>query len=542
MKKRTAKLTALLLVSMAMFSAGLQNVSAEEAAQDNVGGLQLPLCDEKQELTVFMVWDNDFVEDPNDLPAVQAMEERTNVHINWITYGQTEMLEKFTLTLGTGEYADIMFPGGTNSYPGGYMAGVDEGVLIDMDEYTQYMPNYMALLNSNDEAMRQAVYDDGKLHSLRVIKGTDKEVKATTPIFGPTYRADILDEMGEELPTTIDEWHDLLIKCRDRGMTAPMTLESDGGTSLSLAWGVNTDWSSGYWQYDPDSGKVQYGPLTEGFEPWLTTMADWYKEDLIDKNFTAGSAIITGDYTNIENANTMLFDIWFGFMNGQFLYQTGAISDENCYMQAFDGAVLEEGDEVIKCAGEEMINKCDIFVTTECEDPELAAKWLDYQCSEEGIMYRYYGIEGDTYTIDDTGEIVFTDKVLHDPDGLSLGQAISKVALQNYMVYENNQANERYSLASSPDGRSASIESGQIWASPSKSIHIPFGVQLNTEEQEIYDTYMTDITTYVQEYMVKTIIGESTVPYEEFAASLENYGIQEVIDVYQQATDRYMNR
>ena len=39
-------------------------------------------------------------------------------------YSQTEMLEKFSQMMATGEFFDVMFPGGTNSYSGGYQQGI----------------------------------------------------------------------------------------------------------------------------------------------------------------------------------------------------------------------------------------------------------------------------------------------------------------------------------------------------------------------------------------------------------------------------------
>ena len=150
--------------------------SAEEPGVEtrDINGLTLPFCEEKEELNILMVYDSQLVEDLNEIAGIQAMEEATNVHVNWMTYTQAEMPEKFQQLLATGEYFDIMFPGGVESYPGGYEQGIEDGVLVDMDEYIhQYMPNYLGLLESNTEAMKQATYDDGKLHAVRVIHGTD---------------------------------------------------------------------------------------------------------------------------------------------------------------------------------------------------------------------------------------------------------------------------------------------------------------------------------------------------------------------------------
>ena len=222
-------------------------------------------------------------------------------------------------------------------------------------------------------------------------------------MMGPTYRADLLEKMGEDVPETIEELHDLLVKCKENGMGAPMTLESDGGTTLSWAWGVNTDWSSNYWQYDKETATVMLAPFAEGWDGWLDTMRDWYAEGLIDKNFTAGSPVISGDYSSFENDQTLFYGFWFSWLMGDELYKQGFVSNENLDLQPLAGFVLNEGDEPIKCSSDSCIGQ-EMFVTTQALDRiETVAKWLDYNYTEEGVDFRYYGIEGESYTVDENG-------------------------------------------------------------------------------------------------------------------------------------------
>ena len=62
---------------------------------------------------------------------------------------------------------------------------------------------------------KQATSDDGKLHSLKVILGTDLTTEGEGLYQGLAYRKDLLDDMGLEIPTTIDGWHDVLLKCKE---------------------------------------------------------------------------------------------------------------------------------------------------------------------------------------------------------------------------------------------------------------------------------------------------------------------------------------
>ena len=526
---------------------GADEPSSKTSAPENDGtrdinGLTLPITPEKTEISVLMVFESNVVEDPNEIAGVQAMEEATNVHVNWMFYGQTEMMEKFNQMMATGEFFDVMFPGGTSSYSGGYQQGIEDGVLIDMDPYIKkYMPNYMALLESNPEAKKQAAYDDGLMHSVRVLRGTDENLKVPGAFLGPAIRADLLEKMGEDVPETVDQLHTLLVKCKEAGMAAPMTLQGDGGTSLSLAWGVNTDWSTNFWQYDEKTGKVYYAPFAENWDAYLDTMRDWYAEGLIDKNFTVGSPVMSGDYSNYENDQSMFIDTWFNFLMGNEIYKQGYISNENVNLVPLTGIVLHPGDPTIWCGNESYVSQ-EIYVTTEAEDKiDVVSKWIDYHYTTEGLRYKYYGIEGESYTLDSSGEVTYTDAVLNDPNGLSIGDALGKYAMRSYCGYQSETAENSAAIAAAEGGSVSLIEASQVWSSADVTIHVP-PATLSQEESEFINTYITDIQTMLQERMTKYILGTDTSSHDEFREKLKASQIEECTARWQAAVDRYNAR
>lgn len=514
----------------------------EDDGTRDINGLKLPITPEKTEISVLMVYESNVIEDPNDIAGVKAMEEATNVHVNWTVYSQTEMLEKFSQMMATGEFFDVMFPGGTNSYSGGYQQGIEDGVLIDMDPYIkEYMPNYMALLESNAEAKKQAAYDDGLMHSVRVLRGSDENLKIPGAFLGPAIRADLLEKMGEDVPETVDQLHELLIKCRDAGMSAPMTLQGDGGTSLSLAWGVNTDWSTNFWQYDEETQKVCYAPFAENWDVYLDTMRDWYAEGLIDKNFTIGAPVISGDYSNYENDQCMFIDTWFNFLMGDEVYKQGLVSNDKVNIAPLTGIVLKSGDPITWCGNQSLVSQ-EIYVTTEAADKiDVVSKWIDYHYTTEGMRYKYYGIEGESYTLDSSGEVTYTDAILNDPEGLTISEALGKYAMGTYFGYQSETAENSVAIASAGGGSVSMIEASEVWGSADISVHVP-PVTLSQEENEYINTYITDIQTMLQERMTKYILGTDTTSHEEFREKLKASHIEECTAKMQAAVDRYNAR
>lgn len=205
--------------------------SSTTVEKQDVGGLQLPLTDETEELTVWCVYNNNAVPDPNDLKGVQELERRTNVHINWIPVTTSEASEKQGILFSSGDLPDIMYAA-SFTYPGGLAKGVEDGVIADMDPLIrEYMPNYMAILNSNEVARRQATSDEDKLMAAYVMVGTDTTIESEGTWNGLAYRKDLFDPMGLELPETVSEWHDVLLKAtHDEKM--PVLLWIHGGALM----------------------------------------------------------------------------------------------------------------------------------------------------------------------------------------------------------------------------------------------------------------------------------------------------------------------
>ena len=174
----------------------------------DVGGLMLPLTTEKEDLSVWLTYNSSTVKDINEIKGIQQMEENTNVHVNWTPVTLQEVQEKLGIMLSSGTFPDIVYAG-SYGYPGGISKGVEDGVIADMDPLIrENMPNYMALLDANDDLKRQATGDDGKLDAVHGVVMYDDVIKGEPNYIGMVYRADILEKLGIEMPTTVDEWHD----------------------------------------------------------------------------------------------------------------------------------------------------------------------------------------------------------------------------------------------------------------------------------------------------------------------------------------------
>ena len=129
---------------------------------DKLTELTLPLSEEKAEVSVWTLWNNQYVENPNDLDSVKKMEDLTNVHINWSLVTIQEASEKFGLMLASGAIPDIVYCFGMVSYPGGNDKAVEDGIFLDATDLVEnYMPNYRSLREQSADLLKDTMSDSG---------------------------------------------------------------------------------------------------------------------------------------------------------------------------------------------------------------------------------------------------------------------------------------------------------------------------------------------------------------------------------------------
>lgn len=516
-------------------------VTINDVATREIGGLGLPLCKDKQELSVWFIHSNTVVSDLNEIEGVKKLEENTNVHINWISVDLMEAQEKLGILLSSGEHPDILYYG-VNGYPGGIQKGFDDGIIHpDIDKLVrENMPNYMAIINSSEEIRKQAVADNGKFINIKTFVGQDNTIESEGTFSGIAYRKDLLEKLSISEPATVEEWHQALLKAKENGIENPMTLDRDGSSYLSLSWGVGTGGICSWMQMDRD--KVISSATLEGFGEYLDTMRQWYEEGLIDPNFTSFNPYMDMPAT-VENNQTLLYTDCISAFTGGNYYDLRMINNAEAYLQPIVAPALNEGDEPIQF-GRRTFTEDGAFISSSCKNPELAAKWLDYLYTEEAINLNFYGIEGLTYELDSDGIPQYTDFIQNNEEGVPATDKLQKYALnvsQGFLGKHVISSSWKITAATT-GGNNQELAAVEIWSAPETNIYVPVHLTLTSEENDIVASKQTAINTMVEEYAVNYIIGQTDKSFEYFCAELSQFGLQDVLDVYQAAYDRYLER
>ncbi len=477
----------------------------------------------------------------------QELEKKTNIKVEFINPPVGQENESYNLLIASGDLPDIIDDEGR--YPGGGSKAIADGVYVKLNDYIdKYAPNYKKAMSANESIARQTKEDDGSIWSFQMIQLDQEPAWA-----GPNIRQDYLDEVGLKAPTSIDEWHTVLTAFKDKlNVESPLQhymdwgLESAGGGFLGT-FGA----AAGFMVKD---GKIVYGSIGEGYKNYLTTMNQWYKEGLIDKDFaTRDYPSIDADFTSGKaGANTV------SAYGGYDKYIAGGKAiNPNYDITPCLYPTLNTGDDqstIHYRQTNDYVRGQNRAITTSCENIEAAVRWLDYAYSDEGFMLFNYGVEGQTYNwvdgaVDEAGGKTFfpeglqskiatqhpefTELMTKNPDGVDFWTAVDKYKVHQGPYLRNPMA---YVMSDK------AIQAMETWSKAGSDYVLP-PVTLTDEESKQKAEIMTQIDTYRREMIVAFIMGaEPLSNYEKYEEQIKKMGLDTMIKIYQDAYDRYINR
>ncbi len=509
---------------------------SQETEPAAAGAITYPLAGEDLELqiwTTFVTNAGTYVNSYNDWPAIALAEEVTGVHIEWIENDPGSAGEIFSVSVASGDYPD-MYRNFANYYSGSQ--AYDEGVILRLNNLAaEYAPAYQEILTDED-CHKAAIDDDGNMWFIYSF------ITEYRPNGGLTIRQDMLEELGAEVPTTLDEFTDLMAAAQTEFNLGNTLFIHSGNylgalTNLAHAFGVpgvstmtNTE---PFYQID---GTVHFGTIDDGYRDYLTQMREWYTMGLISPDFITASGNDKGDeaVNAIANdafaANTIL-ELWSNY---------AAISEDADFALMGIANLTADGTNVTHFTNQSRLGNSNIAITTGCEIPEIAMQWLNWWFTEEGKNVANYGEEGVTFTLDASGNPQFTDFVLNgEMDGLNATQIANYYCLYNNVV---GLMDEWRLLQFYSD---AEIQALETWIdSTDFDWGMPKSISLTTEESSTASTILADIQTYTEESVARFITGEMDIEadWETFVSTIESLGVQTCIDIYQAAYDRYTQR
>ncbi len=482
---------------------------------------------EPKEFTIFLNFNN--MPFDSNWQVWQEIAKRTNVSLKGtISLTNSNEEEAFNLMLSSGQLADII----------GYVKSSDleqlgrDGGLIPLNDLIdQYAPNIKRVMEEDDR-FRQAAYSlDGNIYY----------IPKNQELLSAEYwwiRQDWLDKLGLEVPTTVDELHDVLYAFRNEdpngnGIKDEVPLFDRAGWKQPEEYLYLWDTSTTFY---PRDGKMTFEPLEENFKIGVTNLIKWYEEGILDPEFfTRGASgrdtLLSGDlggcthdWVSTGNYNKTLADVIPGFNMVPFTPP----ADHN-------GVVKER---VSRYPG------VGWGISSMCEDPVTVIKFMDFFFSEEGDALVNWGIEGDTYTVNADGTKQFTEKVLNS-ELTPIGYLRSIGAQYRIGMCQDGEY-ERAVMTEVALEASKMYDSHPEWFGEDMPPYADGELELKcTEEDDTeYKNLMASIQPYVEQQFQSWILGveDFETGYDAFVEELKARGIDRALEINQKAYDTYLGK
>ena len=494
--------------------------------------ISYPLAD-AVDMDYWIIWEmspDTVYSDVSEHVQLQYLEEHTGVHLNVKAQSQAAGQTNTDLMIASGDYPDLI---GAFSYATGMDAAIDDEVVVNIKEDIPTMaPDYYKYLIENDNELWKAVQtDEGNIGAF-VAVGTIPEVSDGMMVF-----QFMLDELGFTVDglKTIDQYEEFLTAAKNQyGLNSPLYLPGDfmlDGDSIASAYGValKIDAITGDLPWIVEDDEVKFGYLEQGFTDYVTLMNKWYNEGLIDSD----TASHPTEYKNDDQIGLIANKQLAVFNRGSGLIDLFKNLSGETVVPAY-APVVNEGDQLhIGGPAATVSGESGIVITTGCEVYEEAMNFCNYLYTDEFVIPANYGVEGDTYTIDENGEPQFTEWTY-----TTEGRTFSSI-MMDYQLFIQVDAN-----VITPGQSEAALSCNPVWSSNLDSANdYPLAAAMTIDESDQYNQKAGDIVTICQEYTTKFITGEVSLDeIPDFQQKIIDTGIQDCIDAKQSAYDRYMAR
>lgn len=395
MKFKKVMSTALVVVMTASLLAGCSGQGSAETS-----GTETAASGEEGGVVELTFYNADGQEDPWTDPVALAITEATGVKLK-TDYPVSSDDQKIALMIAEQNFPDMIFAKGDAS------SLIEAGALIDMtDLIEEYGPNIKKLYGDEFDKLKYSA-DDPSIYQL-----------SSYAVGGSTYKSSgnaqiqwaAIKENNYEQIKTLDQFEQVI-----KDYLAAHPTNEDGlsniGLSLSTSdwhWMITMGNPAGYIaEAAPDNGqwiidenynavyKFRSEKVKEYFR-WLNRM---YNEGILDPEFATQTH---EDYiAKIASGRVVaLTDTDWDYQDGEKVLKADGKMDKTYAPLAI---TMDESQKSAVLMYQGLTTGYGVGITTSCEDPVAAIKFLDYLCSDEGQVLINWGIEGVNYEIDENG-------------------------------------------------------------------------------------------------------------------------------------------
>ncbi len=472
---------------------------------------------EELDLTIFLHRGGLGAFDYDKMTMFQEAFRETNIKLSGTaSASNTDAQQEFNIMLTNSPLPDIIQGTKTN-----LNSAAIEGALIPLEDLVkEYAPNIQAVFDEHPEYVAGSVASDGHLYYIpSLFEGK--------PSVGFYIRQDWLDKLGLEVPTTLDEYYNVLKAFREQDPNGnglkdevPYFYRDSGVDGLIQLWDAYNTW------HVNDEGQVVHGKTEEEYKNAMKALAQWYQEGLIDQEI----------YSRGSQAREQLLGENLGGSTHDWFSSTGSFNRFADTIEGFNWVAIAPPADVNGVV-KEIFARQELVasgwgISSDNQYPVETIKYFDWWFSENGRRTYAYGIEGVDYVMVD-GKPQYTEETLNKEGGvpmymrdmgqLEFGAPMSIQAEIDAMTPQAQQGFELYN--DHPEWYTEQFPA----------------LSYTTEEERIIQDQGTAVDTLITETQQEWLMGTKDVDatWDQYLADLDSMGYQQVRQAQQDAYDRY---
>ncbi|MBR2259494.1 MAG: extracellular solute-binding protein [Blautia sp.] len=510
---------------------------------DDFNGFPL---EEKITLTGMISYPPSTESEPNNRTIFKRLEEDTNVHIEWTAIQSDQWGDKIALNMANiNTLTDFVFSAGFSNSD--LLRYADQEVIIPLEDYIDtVMPNLSAVFEKYPEYRAMCEDEDGHIWALPWIEQLGSEKTAIQTVGYMSYiNKKWLDFLGLDMPTTVDEFEQVLIAFRDNaadiqaefgieGSIIPMScIMNDGDQDPCI---LINGFGEGYG--DPDRGRhiavtddkeVICVATTEGFKKGMQWLHKLYDEGLIDPEaFTQEWSTYVSKGKSGRYGVAFSWDI-ANIDNLQDWVPLPALTADVRNITPANGSFTSGFDR----------GRC--VVTALAEDPEMVCRWLDVMYDPFQSPQNNWGTYGedDDFDIFVLGENADGEPMLQH----ALGDA-SPVEVREAECVGGPLAilDEYYGVyVTCPDDAQYRLDwIKDIYTPDMNTKYVYPNVFMNMDDTEELSNLTADITKTINAAKSNWVMnGFTDADFDQLQKDLDAYGLEDYLAIFQKYLDAF---
>ena len=381
--KRTKKfsIVLVLLLCAALVMTGCGGQGKKDVLKSSVplsGVNEFPIVEEPITLSLFAV-KNPYIEDFTTNDFTKFYEEKTNVHLEWnVATGDTQ--QAFNLMLASGEYTDMvmnMFFAKSALYD-----YATQEIFIDLKPYIDEYGYYIKDIFKRAPHVEKGITMGEAIYGLPVVSdGYRYEYMEKMWVYKPW-----LEKLNLEVPETTGEFYEMLKAFKEQdpngnGKADELPLVARG---VADNYGIEPFLMSAFLPakservYVDDNGKVQFTAVQPEYREGLRYLKKLYDEGLL---YSDTFILDRAQIMSIGENDVPILGAAPGMFPGMFTISNG---NSPRYYE-YTAIPPLAGPEGVRCApAAPAAYSGNFVVTSACQYPDVAVKWVDWFYSEEG--------------------------------------------------------------------------------------------------------------------------------------------------------------